>query len=142
MYAARLPATVLCSMLLIALSWVRVGVGSNKIIRVLYCHDSDADILHYSIVQAMRYSTRGVHMPLSSALISHLRMIDHQRISPPPRFCPCIAVPLPLRVRWPVTIQELICKTCGAVTASDLSEPWINSMHVHRLSLHSRIDEF
>jgi hypothetical protein len=76
MYAARLPATVLCSMLLIALSWVRVGVGSNKIIRVLYCHDSDADILHYSIVQAgrslpvvMRYSTRGVHMPLSSALV-------------------------------------------------------------------------
>lgn len=73
--------------------------------------------------------------------ISHLRMIDHQRIRPPPRFCPCMAMHLPLRVRWLVTIQELICRMGGAVTASDFSEPWIN-MHAHRLSLRSRIDEF
>jgi hypothetical protein len=137
-----------------ALSWVGV---SNKTIRVLYSHDSDTGILHCPVMQAghslvMRYSTRGVNMPLSSAVvrlnvssfvisftcwscflltvtlqISHLRMIDHQRIRPPPRFCPCIAVPLPLRARWLVTIQKLICKMGGAVTASDFSEPWINT---------------
>jgi hypothetical protein len=153
------------------MSCLGVGVGSNKRVHVLYFHDSDAGIPHYSIMEAgrslvMRYSTRGVNMPLASALvrlnvslfvisftcrscflltvtpqISHLRMIDHQRIRPPPRFCPCMAVSLPLRVRWLVTIQESIRRTGGEVTASDFSEPWIN-MHVHRLSLCSRIDRF
>lgn len=161
-------------MVWITLSCFGVGVGSNKTVRVLYCHDSDAGIPHhYSIMQMQagrslltRYSTRGVNMPLSSALvrlnvslfvisftcrscllltvtpqISHLRMINHQRIRPPPRFCPCMAVSLPFRVRWLVTIQESIRRMGGEVTASDFSEPWIN-MHVHRLSLCSRIDKF
>jgi len=62
--AARLPATiVVCYRVVqIALSWVGVGLGSNKTTRVLYCHDSDAGTLHYSIMQVgpsllMRYFT-------------------------------------------------------------------------------------
>jgi hypothetical protein len=148
-------------------------VGSNKTIRVLYCRDSDA---YYSVMQAdcslvMRYSTRGINMPLSSAVVrlnvsffvisftcwscflltvtpqvSHLRMIDHQRIRPPPRFCPCIAVRLPLRARWLVTIQESICRNQFAgwaakcLQATSLSHG--STCVSNRLSLRSRIDEF
>jgi len=49
-----------------ALSWVGVYVGSNKTIRILYCHDSDASILHYPVMQAGRsgnaiFYTRSKH---------------------------------------------------------------------------------
>ena len=80
MHTARLPATGMfvqwsrLPCLVLSCLGVGLGVGSNKTDRVLYCHDSDAGIPHYSIMQAgrspvTRYSTRGENMPLSSALV-------------------------------------------------------------------------
>jgi len=72
--------------------------------------------------------------------LSHLQMIDHQRIRPPPRFDPCIAVPLLLQVRWLITIQESICRMYGAVKTTSLSHGSTRMSIVFRLR--SRIGEF
>jgi hypothetical protein len=65
---------VFTTMLLSGSECLVLGWGVRGVIRVLYSHDSDAGILHYSVMQAgrslvMRYSTRGVNISLSSAVV-------------------------------------------------------------------------